>query len=629
MKKFNTNSIIALTILIFSLVLGFTRPIIAQAATAPLLGSTSTFGIVSDTFTNSNTPPQTIINGDVCFTTGPTTVPLSLSSAAIVPCSPTTGIDQGAALTDINGQACTSLGVGAVALDSVVVGANPPGTFPPGCYTSGGAMNVTLGSTVTLNGAGAYIFRPGGALNTGDNSNIALTNGASVCDVFWAPVGFTTIGANASLSTTPTFVGNILDAAGITLGHFANLSGRALAFGGTVTTDANTLTVPTCTVPPLPATIDVVKTVVNDNGRTKVVSDFPLFVNGTPVISGVTTVFPVGAYTITETADPNYIQTFSGDCDATGHLSIAPGDVKVCIITNDDIPLPIPAAPASGGGGLLTAPIPPLIDVVKVPTPLALPNGPGPVTYTYTLRNVGTVPVTNLTMVGDTCSPITLISGDTNNNSILDLNEVWIYSCITNLSATHTNTVTATGFANGISAVDVASATVVVGVPGLPNTGFVVPPLIHVTKIPNPLALPIGGGIVTYVERVTNPGIVPLSNVRINDDRCAPVTLISGDTNGNGMLDTNEAWIYTCRVNLAKTTTNTVIVEGSANGLTARDFAIATVVVAIPRLPNTGIPGLPNTGYGPEGTTPSIIVLSGILLFLSTSLVVFLKKRAG
>jgi hypothetical protein len=41
-------------------------------------------------------------------------------------------------------------------------------------------------------------------------------------------------------------VGNILDAAGITIGHFANLSGRALAFGGTVTTDANTITVPTC-----------------------------------------------------------------------------------------------------------------------------------------------------------------------------------------------------------------------------------------------------------------------------------------------------------------------------------------------------------------------------------------------
>jgi len=107
-------------------------------------------------------------------------------------------------------------------------------------------MNVTLSTTVTLNGAGVYIFRPGGALNTGANSRVILAGGACASDVFWAPVGATTLGANAAASLTPTFVGNILDAAGITIGHFANLTGRALAFGGTVTTDANTITVPTC-----------------------------------------------------------------------------------------------------------------------------------------------------------------------------------------------------------------------------------------------------------------------------------------------------------------------------------------------------------------------------------------------
>jgi hypothetical protein len=99
---------------------------------------------------------------------------------------------------------------------------------------------------VTLNGAGVYIFRPGGALNTGADSSVVLAGGACAADVFWAPVGATTLGANAALSLTPTFAGNILDAAGITIGHFANLTGRALAFGGTVTTDADTITVPTC-----------------------------------------------------------------------------------------------------------------------------------------------------------------------------------------------------------------------------------------------------------------------------------------------------------------------------------------------------------------------------------------------
>jgi hypothetical protein len=218
----------------------------ALAATAPNLGSTSTYGVVSSTFTNSNTAPQTIINGDVCFTTGPVTPPLTITGATNTPCPPATGVDQGLASANLNGQPCTFLGAGAIALDSLIVGSNPPGTIPPGCYFSGGAMNITVSTTVTLNGAGVYIFRPGGALNTGANSSVILAGGACASDIFWAPVGATTLGANAALSPTPTFVGNILDAAGITIGHFANLTGRALAFGGTVTTDANTITVPTC-----------------------------------------------------------------------------------------------------------------------------------------------------------------------------------------------------------------------------------------------------------------------------------------------------------------------------------------------------------------------------------------------
>ncbi len=177
--------------------------------------------------------------------------------------------------------------------------------------------------------------------------------------------------------------------------------------------------------------------------------------------------------------------------------------------------------------------MPPLIDLVKVPNPLALPNGPGPVTYTYTLRNIGTVPVTDITMVGDTCAPIQLASGDVNGDAILNLTETWVYTCSTVLTSTHTNIVTATGWANGISAVDIASATVVVGAPA-------VPPLIHLTKIPSPLALTSAGGYVTYTETVTNPGAIALANIRLVDDKCAPMKYISGDVNGDSRLDTTE-----------------------------------------------------------------------------------------
>ena len=230
----------------------------------------------------------------------------------------------------------------------------------------------------------------------------------------------------------------------------------------------------------------------------------------------------------------------------------------------------------NGGSLSLTLPVPPIIDVVKVPNPLALPAGPGPVTYTYTVKNIGTVLMTDVTLVGDTCSPVVLAAGDNNGDAKLDVNETWIYRCSTTLSATHKNTVVATGWANGINAVDVASATVVVGL-------SVLPPLIHVTEVPSPLILPAGGGAVTYNYTVTNPGTAPLSNVSIVDDKCTGlpgrVSGHPGDLNKNNLLDPGETFLFTCKSNLTKTTTNTATATGSANGLEATDFALVTVVV--------------------------------------------------
>ena len=512
----------------------------------------------------------------------------------------TAGIDQGNALTSLAAQACTfTFASGAINLATDTTH-GPNGVYTPEVYCSDGAVNVA--GPITLNGSGTYIFRVVGALTSIVGATITYT-GVSACDVFWTPTQATTLAANT------TFVGTIIDAAGITINANSTLNGKALAYGGTVTTDTDTITVPTCAVTPPTsssiATITVVKNIVNDNGGIKKISDFPLFVNSTSVVSGSTVVFPENIYyAITETKDPNYTQSFSGDCDSAGHIiSLVPGSRNYCIITNNDIGTPI-----------IVPPVPPIIDVVKVPSPLALPNGPGLVNYTYTLRNIGTVPVTDITMVGDTCSPITLTSGDTNSNGKLEVNETWKYNCSTTLTETHTNTVVATGWANGISATDIASAHVIVGQP-------IIPPLIHVTKVPNPLALKAGGGNVTYTEKITNPGTVALSNVRLVDDKCSPMKFISGDINNNKMLESNETWTYTCTTKLTKTTTNTAIASGEANGLETRDFAIATVVVAnvVPKLPNTGI------GSDVNNTPRNLAIVLG--LFTISALAYIARKK--
>jgi len=82
--------------------------------------------------------------------------------------------------------------------------------------------------------------------------------------------------------------------------------------------------------------LTVTKVVINDNGGTKVVSDFPLFVDSTSVTSGVQNGFNAGNYVISETGLDGYSESISGDCDAQGNVTLGLGDTKSCTITNDD-----------------------------------------------------------------------------------------------------------------------------------------------------------------------------------------------------------------------------------------------------------------------------------------------------
>src|SRR4030065_632587 len=126
----------------------------ALAATAPDLLTSGTYGVLSSTYTN--TAAGTTINGDLGYTTGPAVNPTvsGTTDGGNAPYNQA-GVDQGSALATLNAQTdCISLGAGAVALNAVDLGAGP-GVFPPGCYTSGGAMNITVSTTVSLVGAGA------------------------------------------------------------------------------------------------------------------------------------------------------------------------------------------------------------------------------------------------------------------------------------------------------------------------------------------------------------------------------------------------------------------------------------------------------------------------------------------
>jgi hypothetical protein len=138
-------------------------------------------------------------------------------------------------------------------------------------------------------------------------------------------------------------VGNIIDAAGITFGHFAVLEGRALSYGGTVTTDANTITAPTCTTL-AKATLHVITAVDNTNGGTATPSSFSVHVkSGTTDVSnsplaGTTTPgslysLVVGSYSVSEDSYSPYVQSFSTGCSA-GSVTLSANQDETCTITN-------------------------------------------------------------------------------------------------------------------------------------------------------------------------------------------------------------------------------------------------------------------------------------------------------
>ena len=212
---------------------------LVYAATPPNLGMADSFTILSGTY--SNTTPGTTLNGDLGYTTPPVTSPTVNGSTHVADATYNqAGIDQGTALNALNSQPCTfTFAPGAIDLASDTTH-GAAGAYGPGVYCISGAASIGGGATITLTGAGTYIFRMTGALTTSANSLVAVAGGGSACNVWWTPGAATTLGANS------TFGGTVIDASGITIGTTVLWTGRALAFGGTVTTDNDTVSSSAC-----------------------------------------------------------------------------------------------------------------------------------------------------------------------------------------------------------------------------------------------------------------------------------------------------------------------------------------------------------------------------------------------
>ncbi len=200
----------------------------------------------------------------------------------------------------------------------------------------------------------------------------------------------------------------------------------------------------------------------------------------------------------------------------------------------------------------------------------------GRVTYTYDVTTGdATTPMQVLSISDDKCSPVAYVSGDTNTNDMVDPGETWKYQCSTVVEGaqTITNTVVVVALEPlvGGTSTGTDSETVKSFIAG-----------IEVEKTPSADLVPTGTAV-TYTYRVRNTGTETLNTITIADDKCSPVTYQSGDSNGDGLLQITETWVYTCVSTLTRTTTNVVDVTGKTpTGATVGGTSSAQVQIFNP-----------------------------------------------
>ncbi|MES2225715.1 MAG: ice-binding family protein [Patescibacteria group bacterium] len=230
-------------------------------------------------------------------------------------------------------------------LDASISGIGGGQTLTPGVYNS--ASSISFNGSLTLDAGGdanaVFIFQAGSTLTTGSASTVILAGNAQACNVFWQ------VGSSATLGTGSTFKGTILAMDSITDNGGSTVEGRLLARNAAVSLNNTHIVVPGCSHPPAFATLHIIKVIANTNGTgTSTPSDFMLHVlhSGTDVVGspqvgstspGTSYSVAAGSYTVTEDPGALYTQSFSGDCDATGAVTLAAGASKNCTVTNTDI----------------------------------------------------------------------------------------------------------------------------------------------------------------------------------------------------------------------------------------------------------------------------------------------------
>ena len=171
------------------------------------------------------------------------------------------------------------------------------------------------------------------------------------------------------------------------------------------------------------------------------------------------------------------------------------------------------------------------------------------ISFDYTVRysSQDDAPAVNVQLADDKCTGISSPDGDEDEDGRLDVDEEWTYSCqitapdhVEGEENPWTNTASAN--ANNFDGLAVKAAKAQHEIHFDHTIG-------RITLIK------IGPEFREHGEEVTfeiilvfeNEDRSAAKNVSVNDNKCGPVLLVRGDTNGDGKLNVGEFWLYRCK----------------------------------------------------------------------------------
>jgi len=224
--------------------LGFAALLLASApALAQTVGAAQSFAILGGTAVTA-APPLSTVNGDVGITPAAGTFITGFpANATITPPFTNHGNDAfaiaagAATLTLFNSAALAPAGGTAITANLSTGGPSANGHYVPGRYSLA-AGTAIIPTTITLDGAGIYVFSLNSDITTSVGSTVIL-NGANPCTVFWRVPTLATLNGI-------TFPGTVVAGTGVHLGTGASLTGRALALAAGDVTMAGGNTVGGC-----------------------------------------------------------------------------------------------------------------------------------------------------------------------------------------------------------------------------------------------------------------------------------------------------------------------------------------------------------------------------------------------